>query len=161
MEFPKVRIHECKPLKPNPKFFNRKTQGCMQREAQTCWLPRDGNYRDRLKSMQILLSRSQAGPGRTGKQEQGQTSRNHVQAFQPISVYQHQFWNIFYWKQSLLIVDPCSNRNWHSWCPEINWNILLGCNHSPHISYFFHATLNIVRGKHWCCLTFVGQRKCG
>ena len=38
-------------------------------------------YRDRLKSMQILLSRTQAGPGRTGKQEQEQTSRNHVQAF--------------------------------------------------------------------------------
>ena len=35
-------------------------------------------YRDRLKSMQILLSRTQAGPGRTGKQEQEQTSRNHV-----------------------------------------------------------------------------------
>ena len=105
MEFPKVRIHECKPLKPNPKLFNRKTQGCMQREAQTCWLPRDGNYRDRLKSMQILLSRSQAGPGRTGKQEQGQTSHNHVQAFQPISVYQHQFWNIFYWKQTPDLTD--------------------------------------------------------
>ena len=37
-------------------------------------------YRDRLKSMQILLSRTQAGPGRIGKQEQEQTSRNHVQA---------------------------------------------------------------------------------
>ena len=38
-------------------------------------------YRDRLKGMQILLGRSQAGAGRTGKQEQEQTSRNHVQAF--------------------------------------------------------------------------------
>ena len=38
-------------------------------------------YRDRLKGMQILLSRTQAGAGRTGKQEQEQTSRNHVQAF--------------------------------------------------------------------------------
>ena len=38
-------------------------------------------YRDRLKSMQILLSRTQPGPGRTGKQEQKQTSRNHIQAF--------------------------------------------------------------------------------
>ena len=27
-------------------------------------------YRDRLKGMQILLSRTQVGPGRTGKQEQ-------------------------------------------------------------------------------------------
>ena len=38
-------------------------------------------YRDRLKGMQILLNRTQAVPGRTGKQEQEQTSRNHVQAF--------------------------------------------------------------------------------
>ena len=44
------------------------------------------NYRDRLKGMQILLSRTQAGAGRTGKQEQEQNSRNHVQAFLPISV---------------------------------------------------------------------------
>ena len=38
-------------------------------------------YRDRLKGMQILQSRTQAGAGRTGKEEQEQTSRNHVQAF--------------------------------------------------------------------------------
>ena len=38
-------------------------------------------YRDRLKGMQILLSMTQAGSGRTGKQEQEQRSRNHVQAF--------------------------------------------------------------------------------
>ena len=38
-------------------------------------------YRDRLKGVQILLSRTQAGPGRTVKQEQEQTSRNHPQAF--------------------------------------------------------------------------------
>ena len=38
-------------------------------------------YRDRLKGMQILLGRTQAGSGKTGKQEQEQTSRNHVQAF--------------------------------------------------------------------------------
>ena len=44
-------------------------------------LLRTNLYRDRLKSMQILLSMTQAGPGRTGKQEQEQTSRNHVQAF--------------------------------------------------------------------------------
>ena len=35
-------------------------------------------YRDRQKCKQILLSRTQAGPGGTGKQEQEQTSRNHV-----------------------------------------------------------------------------------
>ena len=38
-------------------------------------------YRDRLKGVQILLSRTQAGPGRAVKQEQEETSRNHVQAF--------------------------------------------------------------------------------
>ena len=46
-------------------------------------------YRDRLKGMQILLSRTQAGPGRAVKQEQEQTSRNHVQAFWPISVFEN------------------------------------------------------------------------
>ena len=38
-------------------------------------------YRDRLKNMQILLSRTQARPGRAVKQEKEQTSRNHLQAF--------------------------------------------------------------------------------
>ena len=37
--------------------------------------------------MQILLSYSQAGPGRTVKQEQEEISRNHVQAFIPGSVH--------------------------------------------------------------------------
>ena len=36
-------------------------------------------YRDRLKGVQILLSNSQAGPGRKVKQEQEEMSRNHVQ----------------------------------------------------------------------------------
>ena len=36
--------------------------------------------------MQILLSNSQSGPGRTVKQEQEEISRNHVQAFIPGSV---------------------------------------------------------------------------
>ena len=38
-------------------------------------------YRDRLKGVQILLSNSQAGPGRKVKQEQEEISRNHVQTF--------------------------------------------------------------------------------
>ena len=37
--------------------------------------------------MQILLSRSQAGPGRKGKQEQEEISPNHIQAFFPSSVF--------------------------------------------------------------------------
>ena len=36
--------------------------------------------------MQILLSRTQAGPGRKVKQEQEDISRNHIQAFIPGSV---------------------------------------------------------------------------
>ena len=36
-------------------------------------------YKAPKKGLQILLSRTQAGPGRTGKQEQEQISRNHVQ----------------------------------------------------------------------------------
>ena len=46
----------------------------------------EGKYRARNKGMQILLSNSQAGPGRTVKQEQEEISRNHVQAFIPASV---------------------------------------------------------------------------
>ena len=38
-------------------------------------------YRDRLKGLHILLSNTLAGPGRKFKQEQEETSRNHVQAF--------------------------------------------------------------------------------
>ena len=42
---------------------------------------RDDNvYRDRLKRVQILLSRTQAGPGREVKQKQEETSSNHVHA---------------------------------------------------------------------------------
>ena len=35
-------------------------------------------YSDRQKSMQIFLSKTQTGPGRTGKQEQEQTSRSTI-----------------------------------------------------------------------------------
>ena len=40
-----------------------------------------GNYRGRLKSIQILLGRTQAGPGRKVKQEQEENSRNRVPSF--------------------------------------------------------------------------------
>ena len=36
-------------------------------------------YREEKKSLQILLSYSQAGPGRKAKQGQEEISRNHVQ----------------------------------------------------------------------------------
>ena len=37
-----------------------------------------GRYRAEKKSLQILLSRTQAGPGRKVKQQQEESSRNHV-----------------------------------------------------------------------------------
>ena len=43
-------------------------------------------YRDEIYSLQILLSRPQAGPGRTVKQEQEEISPNHVQTLNLISV---------------------------------------------------------------------------
>ena len=44
-------------------------------------------YRDRLNGVQILLSNSQEGPGRTVKQEQEEIYRNHVQTFIYLSVH--------------------------------------------------------------------------
>ena len=44
-------------------------------------------YRAPGKSMYFLLSRTQAGPGRTVKQEQEEISRNHVQTFSGCSVH--------------------------------------------------------------------------
>ena len=43
-------------------------------------------YRAPGKSMHFLLSRTQAGQGRTVKQEQEEMSRNHVQTFIYLSV---------------------------------------------------------------------------
>ena len=43
-------------------------------------------YRDEIYSLQILLSRTQAGPGRTVKQEQEEISPNHVQRINLISI---------------------------------------------------------------------------
>ena len=43
-------------------------------------------YRDEIYSLQILLSRTQAEPGKRVKQEQEEISRNHVQRLNLISV---------------------------------------------------------------------------
>ena len=43
-------------------------------------------YRELEKGLQILLSRTQAGPGRAVKQEQEEISPNHVQAISGASV---------------------------------------------------------------------------
>ena len=47
----------------------------------------ENEYRDRLKGVQILLSSTQAGPGRKVKQEQEEISRNHVPRLFLGSVY--------------------------------------------------------------------------
>ena len=44
-------------------------------------------YRGGNKGLYVLLSMTQAGPGRTVKQEQEEISRNHVQTFISPSVY--------------------------------------------------------------------------
>ena len=43
-------------------------------------------YRDEINSLQIQSSRTQAGPGRAVKEQQGQNSPNHVQIINLISV---------------------------------------------------------------------------
>ena len=43
-------------------------------------------YRDEINSLQIQLSRTQAGPGRAVKEQQEQYSPNHVQRINLISV---------------------------------------------------------------------------
>ena len=43
-------------------------------------------YRDDIKSLQILLSRTQAGPVRTIKKEQEEILPNHIQRIKLISV---------------------------------------------------------------------------
>ena len=44
-------------------------------------------YREPAKGLQILLSKTQAGPGRAVKEEQEEISPNHVQAIYGVSVY--------------------------------------------------------------------------
>ena len=46
----------------------------------------DNMYRGVNKGLHVLLSRTQAGPGRTVKQEQEEISRNHLQTFIYLSV---------------------------------------------------------------------------
>ena len=44
-------------------------------------------YRDEINSLQIQLSRTQAGPGRAVKEQQELNSPNHIQRINLISVY--------------------------------------------------------------------------
>ena len=47
----------------------------------------DQAYRDEIYSLQIQLSRTQVGPGRAVKEQQGQNSPNHLQRINLISVH--------------------------------------------------------------------------
>ena len=74
-------------------------------------------YRAEKKSGQILLSRTQAGPGRTVKQEQEEISRNHVQTFIFPSVLSGPYINyivtlilLVFQEISFSKVDPLPNR---------------------------------------------------
>ena len=69
--------------KSNLRIVNRNAQERGEREYGVG----ERTYRSEKKSLQILLSRTKAGPGRKVKQEQEEISRNHVQAFKPISVH--------------------------------------------------------------------------
>ena len=51
------------------------------------------NYRGVNKGLYDLLSRTQAEPGRTVKQEQEEISRNHVQTFIYLSVKSKDWFN--------------------------------------------------------------------
>ena len=53
-------------------------------------------YRGVIKGLFVLLSRTQAGPGRTVKQEQEEISRNHVQTFISPSVNARAFSTVLY-----------------------------------------------------------------
>ena len=65
-------------------------QGRRQRHEQVSfpfWCCQLELYRGELKGLYVLLSRTQAGPGRAVKHEQDENSRNHVQAFLLVSVH--------------------------------------------------------------------------
>ena len=59
------------------------------------------SYRDELYSLQILLSRTQAGPGKTVNQEQEEISPNHVKRLNLIFVlgFREAFHHIRIWKR--------------------------------------------------------------
>ena len=54
---------------------------CFPAKRALAHMSRRLHYRGGNKGLHVLLSRTQAGPGRTVKQEQEEISRNHVQTF--------------------------------------------------------------------------------
>ena len=84
----------------------RKTSLASDTFHQQCWEGKHTEVRVRVlhpictfkvqrgkKGLFVLLSRTQAGPGRTVKQEQEQISRNHVQTFIYLSVHVRFFYS--------------------------------------------------------------------
>ena len=75
-------------------------------------------YRDEIYSLQILLNTTQAGPGRTVKQEQEEISPNHVQRINLISVHRLEMQVFFItaykvWKlsQPYFKIEPGKNES--------------------------------------------------
>ena len=65
-------------------------------------------YRDGLICVQILFSRTQAGPGRTVKQEQDEISPNHIQKLNFISVEGYIDFN---WNSSQTKLDTSTEKD--------------------------------------------------
>ena len=74
-------------------------------------------YRDRLKGMRILLSRTQAGAGRTVKQEHEQTSRNHGKITSR---------NMICWIRNLFKRDKPFNRSLYVFIHQIDFGFWFG-----------------------------------
>ena len=104
-------------------------------------------YRDEIYSLQILLSRTQAGPGRTDKQEQEEISPNHVQRINLISVQSelrhkpslYSLWQIFH-QQYLLVVwlyYTSVGRSFMSLRRQCGWKV-------EHLHFFILALVRLL-----------------
>ena len=91
-------------------------------------------YRDRLKSMKSLLSRTQAGRGRAVKQQQEPISPNHVQAIFSGSVHTH----IKYSTYLFVFMALVNSRELQLWC--------LRCNLRRKRLTTHYLTLSVVTG---------------
>ena len=101
-------------------------------------------YRDEIYSLQILLSRTQAGPGRTVTQEQEEISPNNVQRIDLISV----LWVVCCFTRSQIVEFRYSDNHifWH--CTVGQWEMC----HKLLISNLaqYDLTLNVFKySRHW------------
>ena len=113
-EYSEVQVHTSKRLRETHDSDQKEPGGGMSTTSEI------NLYRARNKGMQILLSNSQAGTGRTFIQEQEEISRNHVQAFILGSVHCTYAGSPFTVLRSECIVHKCSNyprdrrRGWNA-----------------------------------------------